>query len=114
MHETGIAEGILSSALTAASEAGAVRVNSVDVTIGVLTEVMEDALHFAWEVVRSGSAASEAALNVTMVDASSRCLDCGNEWEHDRYSGAKCPSCGGYLIKLLAGRELKIDSIDID
>jgi hydrogenase nickel incorporation protein HypA/HybF len=49
-----------------------------------------------------------------MLDARSRCADCAHEWVHGRYSGAKCPSCGGYLIGLLSGRELKIDSIDID
>ncbi|MRS12138.1 MAG: hydrogenase maturation nickel metallochaperone HypA [Actinobacteria bacterium] len=114
MHESGIAEGILKSTLEAAAEAGAVKVNSVDITVGVLTEVMEDALQFAWEAARAASIADGAALNVTMVDARTRCLDCGHEWVHDRYSGAKCPSCEGYLVSLLAGRELRIDSIDID
>lgn len=114
MHEMGIAEGILSSAITAAEEAGATTINEVDITVGVLTEVMEDALQFAWEAIRTGTMAESAVLNVTMLDARSRCADCGHEWGHDRYSGAQCPSCNGYLIRLLVGRELKIDSIDID
>ncbi len=114
MHEMGIAEGILSSTLTAAADAGAVCVNSVDITVGELTEVMEDSLHFAWEAIRGGTMAEGAALNVTMLEAASRCADCGHEWVHDRYSGAQCPACSGYIIALLRGRELKIDSIDID
>ncbi|MGB4441655.1 MAG: hydrogenase maturation nickel metallochaperone HypA [Coriobacteriia bacterium] len=114
MHEMGIAEGILSSSITAAEDAGATKINEVDITIGVLTEVMEDSLHFAWEAITPGTMAEAAVLNVTMVEARSRCADCSHEWAHDRYSGAQCPSCSGYLIRLLAGRELKIDSIDID
>lgn len=114
MHETGIAEGILSSTLRAARDEGAVRVNSVDITVGQLTEVMEDALQFAWEVVRGATIAADAVLNITMVDAESRCADCEHQWIHDRYNGARCPSCGGYIITLLRGRELSIDSIDID
>lgn len=114
MHEMGIAEGILSSSLDAAVEADAVRITKVRVTIGVLTEVCEDALQFAWEAIRPGTLAEDATLEVTMVEASSRCADCGHEWTHDRYSGAQCPSCGGWLVRLLRGRELKIDSIDID
>lgn len=114
MHEMGIAEGILSSAITGAEGASATRINTVDITVGVLTEVMEDALQFAWEAIRVGTMAEDAVLNVTMLDARSRCSDCGDEWVHDRYSGAKCPSCGGYLIQLLSGRELRIDTIDID
>jgi len=114
MHEMGIAEGILSSAEDAAREAGATRINSVDVTIGELTEVMEDALHFAWEAIREGTMAEGAALNVTMLSARAKCLDCGIEFDHGRYDGTRCPSCGSYVVQLLTGRELKIDSIDID
>lgn len=114
MHEMGIAEGILSSAITGAEGASATRINTVNVTVGVLTEVMADALEFAWEAIRTGTMAEGAALNITMVDARSRCSDCGHEWVHDRYSGAKCPSCDSYLVSLLSGRELKIDTIDID
>lgn len=114
MHEMGIAEGILSAAIGGAEEAGATRINQVDVTIGVLTEVMEDALQFAWEVLRADTMADQARLGVTMLDARTRCSDCGHEWVHDRYSGAQCPSCQSYLVLLLAGRELRIDSIDVD
>ena len=114
MHEMGIAEGILSSAEDAAREAGATRINSVDVTIGELTEVMEDALHFAWEALREGTMAEGATLNVTMLSARTRCFDCGIEFDHGRYDGTRCPECGSYVVQLLTGRELKIDSIDID
>lgn len=114
MHELGIAQGILSSAITAAEGAGATRINSVNVTIGVLTEVMEDSLQFAWEAIRAETMAADAELSVTMLAASSRCALCGHEWEHGRYDGAQCPTCGQYLVSLVRGREMKIDTIDID
>ena len=114
MHELGIAQGILTSAITAANDAGATKINSVNVTVGVLTEVMEDSLHFAWEAIRVETMAEDASLNVTMLTATSRCALCGHEWEHGRYDGAQCPSCDQYLVSLVSGRELKIDSIDID
>ncbi|MBN1192610.1 MAG: hydrogenase maturation nickel metallochaperone HypA [Coriobacteriia bacterium] len=114
MHEMGIAEGILASAIEGAGGASAKRINSVNVTIGELTQVMEDALQFAWEALRTGTIAEGAELNVTMLGARSKCADCGHEWFHDRYSGARCPSCESYVVLLLQGREMKIDSIDID
>jgi len=114
MHEMGIAEGILTSSLDAAEDAGATRITRVFVTIGELTEVMEDALQFAWEAITPETMAEGSALTVTMVAPVSRCADCGHEWVHDRYSGAQCPSCEGWVVALLRGRELKIDSIDID
>jgi len=114
MHEMGIAEGILSSSLDAAREAGARGISAVYVTIGELTEVSEDALQFAWEAIVPGTLADGSALDITMVRASSSCADCGHEWEHDRYSGAQCPACNGWVVMLREGRELRIDSIDID
>jgi len=114
VHELGIAQGILDSAVTAATEAGAERINTVSVSIGHLTEVMEDALHFAWQAVSGGTLAEGAGLEVMMLAASSECALCGHEWEHGRYDGAQCPACRGYIVSLLRGRELKIDSIDID
>lgn len=114
MHELGIANGILTSAINAAEGEGALCINSVDVSVGALTEVMEDALRFAWECLRTGTMAEGAALNVTILGASSRCADCGREFAHGRFDGARCPSCGSYIVELVHGRELKIDSIDID
>lgn len=114
MHELGIAEGILGSAIDAAQGAGGSKINSVDVTIGELTEVMEDALQFAWEAITPGTTAEGATLAVTMVGARSVCADCGHEWDHGRYDGGQCPACQSYIVRLLVGRELKIDSIDID
>lgn len=114
MHELGIAQGILTSAITAAEDADAFRINIVEVSIGELTEVMEDALQFAWEAIRGGTIAEGATLEVTMLTAESQCALCGHRWEHGRYDGAQCPSCSGYIVSLIRGRELKIDSIDID
>jgi hydrogenase nickel incorporation protein HypA/HybF len=114
MHEAGIAAGILGSAVAAAEEAGAARIAGVRVTVGVLTEVLEDALQFAWEAASADTLAEGATLEVTMVPARSECLDCGHEFGHGRYDGTRCPACEGYVVSLIAGRELKIDSIDID
>ena len=114
MHELGIANGILTSSVGAAEREGAVCINSVDVTIGALTEVMEDALQFAWECLRAGTMAEDAALNVTMLEANSRCADCAHDFTHGRFDGGRCPACGSYMVQLVSGRELTIDSIDID
>ena len=48
-----------------------------------------------------------------MVRPKSRCLECGAEFEHDRFH-LLCPECGGFATELIAGRELQIDSIEVD
>lgn len=114
MHEMGIAEGILTSSLDAARQASALRITAVNVTIGDLTEVSEDALQFAWEAIVPGTLAETSTLTIMMMRATSGCADCGHEWEHDRYSGSQCPACDSFAIMLRSGRELRIDSIEID
>lgn len=114
MHEAGIAAGILKTVIDAAEGAGASRVNTVDVTVGELTEVVEDALHFAWGAATGGTIAQGSKLAITMVPARSRCADCAEVFGHGRYDGGRCPVCGSYVVDLLAGRELRVDGIDID
>ena len=48
-----------------------------------------------------------------MVKPKSRCLECGAEYEHDRFH-MLCPECGSFATELIAGRELQIDSIEVD
>lgn len=48
-----------------------------------------------------------------MIEPKSMCLDCGIEFEHDRFH-MLCPSCGSFATKLIAGREMRIDSIEVD
>ncbi len=110
----GIAEGILASAIAAASDAGATRIDRVDVTVGALTEVMDDALRFAWDALTPGTMAEGSTLSITTPGARSRCVECGVEFDHGRFDGGVCASCGSFLVELLAGRELTISGIDID
>lgn len=113
MHEMGITAGILASAVEAAEEEGATRINEVDVSIGDLTEIVEDALQFAWEALTPGTMAEGSKLVVDHIHATSRCMVCQVEFEHDKWN-LTCPKCETFMVENLTGRELRIDSIDID
>ena len=47
------------------------------------------------------------------VKPKSRCLDCGAEFEHDRFH-LLCPECGSRLTMVTEGKELHIASIEVD
>jgi hydrogenase nickel incorporation protein HypA/HybF len=113
MHEMGITQGILASALDAAESAGAQRISEIRISVGELTEVMEFALQFAFESLTPGTLAEGATLTVTHVGARSRCNTCGAEYDHDRFQ-MLCPECDSMDVVLLQGRELQIDSIEVD
>lgn len=113
MHEMGITKGIIDASVEAAEKAGAVRIVRIDVSVGELTEIVETALHFAFDALAPGTLAEGAELNVTMVTPRSHCDDCDIDFDHDRFQ-MLCPECGSFLVTPLAGRELQIDSIETE
>lgn len=114
MHELGIMTGVVDCATAAAREAGATRLLGVALSIGEMSEAVEDALHFAFDALCEGDPFLEGAeLSVNMVRPRSICLECGTEFEHDRFH-LFCPACESFATQLIAGRELQIDSIEVD
>ncbi len=113
MHELGITQSILATAVEAATEQGATHINDVTVSVGELTEIMEFALLFHWDIATQETLAEGSSLTVHMVSPRSKCGECGHEYDHDKYDFT-CPECGNFVVETLAGRELRIDNIDVD
>ncbi|MDO4502275.1 MAG: hydrogenase maturation nickel metallochaperone HypA [Coriobacteriia bacterium] len=114
MHELGIMTGVADSVVTAARNANALSVEQVTLRVGEMTEAIEDALFFAFDVIKeSEPLLAHAELKVVMVTPLSRCLECGAEYEHDRFH-MLCPECNGSFTQLLRGRELQIDNIEVE
>lgn len=114
MHELGIITGVLDSAKTAAEDAHAERLLKVTLSVGEMTEAIEDALQFAFEALCEEDPFLQGAeLEVHMIPPKSECLECGNVYVHDRFH-MFCPKCDSFATKLIEGRELQIDSIEVD
>lgn len=116
MHELGIMTSVFGAVTESAREAGADKVLKVSLSVGEMTEAIEDALVFAFEALQDLDEyrlMKGAELSIAMVRPKSRCLECGAEYEHDRFH-MLCPECGSFATELLAGRELQIDSIEVD
>jgi hydrogenase nickel incorporation protein HypA/HybF len=113
MHEFSLMQSVLEQVDTAAKEAGAQRVTVVRLIIGDMAEVVEDAMEFAFEALTPDTLSAGAQLVITTVKPRSRCTVCEHEFEHDRHHWS-CPSCDSLATELLAGRELYIDSVEVD
>ena len=111
MHEMGITQGVLAAAFDAAKGAGADKITEIRISVGELTEIQEFALQFAFEALTPGTMAEGATLVVDHIPATSKCNQCGVEYEHDRFQ-MLCPECGGFNVTPITGRELRIDSIE--
>ena len=113
MHEMGITSAILETAFDAAREEGDTRITEIHVSVGELTEIVDFALHLAFDSLTPGTMAEGAELVVTYIPPRSKCNACGAEYGHDRFE-VLCPECGSMDVQLLQGRELQIDNITAD
>ncbi len=114
MHELGIVSCVLDSVRPVAQEAGAKKLLGITLSVGEMTGALQDALFFAWEALCEGDPFLEdAKLTVNTIAPKSRCLECGTEFQHDQFHRA-CPECDSVMTELIAGREMQIDSIEVD
>ena len=113
MHEMGICQGILDASIEAAEKQDATHINEIRVSVGELTEIVEYALQFAFDTLSEGTLAEGGKLIVNIIKPASRCTQCGTEFEHGVFD-ARCPECDNPFNDTIKGRELHIDSIDIE
>ena len=114
MHELGLMTSVADAVEKQARAAGAREVLGVDVHVGVMTEAIPDSLEFAWEVLRETNPyIKNANLTLTMIEPQSTCLECGHTYTHDRFVRT-CPKCGANHSKLIHGRDLTIESMEVD
>src|SRR3954447_24201664 len=110
MHELSIAEAIV--AVTSRHAAGR-RASAVEVKVGALRQVVPSALEFAFELVVAGSPLEGAELRIETVPATGRCSDCRAESRLDGFRFA-CAACGSVDLELVGGKELLVESIEVD
>ena len=106
-------QGVLSTVEASARQAGAKRVITIRLVIGEMTEIISDAMEFAFEALCPNTICEGARLTIQRTPTRSRCCVCNAEFVHDRYRWA-CPECDSLATELLSGREMYIDSIEIE
>lgn len=113
MHEFSLMESVLRNVEDSARQAKATRVSEIRLVIGEMREVVPEALEFAFEALSADTLCDGAELKMTTVKPRSRCLQCDQQFEHDRFHWA-CPSCDSLATELMAGKELYIDAIEVE
>ncbi|MFT8363726.1 MAG: hydrogenase maturation nickel metallochaperone HypA [Sporolactobacillus sp.] len=115
MHEMGLMEDALTLVAEDAERQGIVKIEKVTLIVGDLSNVLPDALRFAFEAFsRSGQIAilsPEASLEIIPEHGLARCASCGTTYEPNEYI-ATCPQCGLPFGVLLAGETFRIESYE--
>jgi hydrogenase nickel incorporation protein HypA/HybF len=114
MHELSIAASIVDSVSETVEAYPGATVKQVRLRIGALASVIEDSLKFCWEITVEGTSLQGAELVVHIVPVMAHCSACGKDGELASLQSFRCPHCGEPVTDLRQGRELEIESIEID
>ncbi len=113
MHELSLCEGVIQVLEEAARRQGFERVKTVWLEIGALAGVELDAMRFGFEVVKKGTLADGARLEIIRRPGRAWCLPCGREVEISRRFDP-CPCCGSHQLQVTGGEELNVKELEVE
>jgi len=113
MHELAITQSMLDLVLKQAGEAEAGKVGKISLVIGEMTGVVGRCVQFYFDFLSKGTPAEGAALNFKVIPTTAKCHNCGQEFELGEFDWT-CPHCKGNNIEIVGGKELFVESIEVE
>ena len=113
MHELSITQGMLDIALDKAREARASRITAINLVIGEISNIVDGCIQFYFDFLSRDSIARDAKLSFTRIPMQVRCRSCGFSFSPDKAVWS-CPQCRKWDAEIVAGKELYIDSIEVE
>lgn len=114
MHEGPVTESILNIVLEYAEKHHARKVKKVNVVIGKMTGYMESSIKFYWSALTVDTIAYGSEIEITYVPIKVKCRNCSETYEAEDQFGLFCPSCGFFGGDIESGKELYVDSVEIE
>ncbi|HEV7975753.1 hydrogenase maturation nickel metallochaperone HypA [Amycolatopsis sp.] len=108
MHELSITQSVIDAVVEKMDGA---TVKSVRLEIGKLSGVVPDSVRFCFEVICAGTMLEGARLDIDEPPGLARCRDCEGEFALNDLI-MLCP-CGSANVEVLAGRQLRIKSVEV-
>jgi len=113
MHELAVTQSILKIALQHAEKANARRVTDLNIVMGELSKMVDDSIQFYWDIIAKDTIAEKATLHFRRVPAEFQCLSCSEKYNPSDEEFI-CPKCASARVKIVAGEEFLLESIDVE
>jgi hydrogenase nickel incorporation protein HypA/HybF len=110
VHELSLCQSIYG---IAARAAGGRRVTLISLDVGQLRQVVPDTLVRCWELVCEATPLAGSTLAVNHIPAQAVCQDCGVGMSLGGVLKFVCAGCGGQALRVVAGEEFMVRSIDV-
>lgn len=113
MHELSIATHILELAEEEARKAGCTKIIGIELEIGALAGVQQDALLFGFEAVSKNSLAEQATVTITTIQGQAKCSGCDASFPVQSFF-EPCPHCATIVHSIEKGEELLLLTVNAE
>jgi hydrogenase nickel incorporation protein HypA/HybF len=114
MHELSLVTSIVESVTETLSAYPKARLKAVRLRVGVLASVIPETLEFCYGIATEGTPLEGSRLVVDLLPVVVHCEHCNQDVTLEGMQSFRCPQCGELCGDLRQGRELEIDSIEVD
>jgi hydrogenase nickel incorporation protein HypA/HybF len=114
MHELSIVSSVVESVMESLEKYPGARVVEVRLRVGALAAVVEDSLQFCFGLATDGTPLEGSRLVIKTVPVTVHCETCSADGEIESLQSFRCPRCGEPASDVRQGRELEIESIEIE
>jgi hydrogenase nickel incorporation protein HypA/HybF len=114
MHELSIVSSVVESVTEALAAYPGARVLEVRLRVGALASVVTESLEFCYGIASEGTPLEGSRLVVHVLPVVMHCEACGQDVELEGVQSFRCPKCGEPCSEMRQGRELEIESFEID
>ncbi len=113
MHEQSIVESLLALAIENAEQAKASKIRRIYLVVGELSGVVEESVIFYFNLLSRNTVAAGASLFFMNIPAQLRCRKCDTVFSPEKLN-FHCPACNEQEVEIIGGRELYIDSLEVE
>ena len=114
MHELSIVSSVVETVQESLERYPGARVVEVRLRVGALASVVVDSLEFCWGIATEDTPLAGSRLVITTVPIVMHCAHCDADVELDGVQSFRCPRCDHPCSDLRQGRELDIESFEIE
>ncbi len=113
MHEMSLVEGLLVAVRGELRAHPGARVRAVRVRVGQLRQVEPATLQFCYDAAVRETPLAGSHLEIQQVKATAKCEVCGLQFGVQEH-WFECPRCQSSNVRLLAGEEMLLTSIELE
>ncbi len=113
MHELGITESIINIVLDKAKTAQTSNIAQVNLVVGELSGFAPDCIQFYFDILSKDTIAQDAKLIFTPAPTELLCRNCSTAF-HLQDTLWSCPECHSQSVEIIGGRELYVESMEVE